>query len=219
MKKTTLLLALTLVWNVSFAQIDRYIKIENYTNPDEIEVITDSEITEDMKKVGTIFAKAKGVTIIAAINNVNNRSLRKLRTEASMRGGSHILVTQETQENTILSKTSAYSAIIYRSNQSDVNEIKELLESKEFSYRFERTYNRNKFNHKDKFLNQPLQKDQWNQPYEKNGEIILEINEFLGSKNQLVKYIVTTYSDSQILLFKEDIPGKKMSLISLEAIK
>ncbi|WP_373520472.1 hypothetical protein [Aquiflexum sp.] len=223
MKKSLLLLALTLVCNLSFAQIDNQLKIENYTIPDEIEIIVESEITEEMKKVGTVFAKAKGVTTIAAINNVNNRALRKLKTEASMRGGSHILVTQETQENTVFSKTSAYSAIIYRSNQSNVNEIKELLESKEFSYRFERKYNRNKFDHKDKLfnqlLNQPLQKNQLNPPYVKNGKIILEIMEFIGNRNRLIKYEVIANSDSQILLFKEEIPGKEMKMIILEKVK
>lgn len=220
MKKSTLLFALTLVWSLSFAQIDRQLKIENHTIPDEIEIISETEITEEMKKVGSVFAKAKGVTTIAAINNVNNRALKKLKTEASMRGGSHLLVTQETQENTIFSKTSAYSAIIYRHNLPDVNEIKELLESHEFYYRFERTYNRNKFNSQDKLINnQPLQKTQWNQPYVKNGKIILEIMEFIGSRNRLIKYEIIANSDSQILLFREEIPGKKMKMISLEAVK
>ncbi|WP_373497114.1 hypothetical protein [Aquiflexum sp.] len=220
MKKSTLLFALTLVCNLTFAQIDRQLKIENYTIPDEIEIITDSEITKEMKKVGTVFAKAKGVTTISAINNVNNRALRKLKTEASMRGGSYLMVTQETQENTIFSKTSAYSAIIYRSNQSDINKIKDLLESNEFVYRYERTYNRNKFNSHDKLINnQPLQKTQWNQPYLKNGKIVLEIMEFSGNRNRLIKYEVIANSDSQILLFKEDLPGKKMKIISLDVVK
>lgn len=219
MKKSTLLIAMTFVWSLSFAQIDKNWRIENYTNPDDIVIITEAEIGDEMKNIGTVFAKARGVTTIAAINNINNRALRKLKTEVSMRGGSHLIITQESQENTIFSKTSAYSGIIFKSQPLDVDKVKALLESNNFAYKFERTYNRNKFEHRDNVINQPLQKQQWNQPYMKNGKIILEIMEYLSNKNKLSHYEVIAYSDSQILIFREDIPGKTMKMINLEAVK
>lgn len=219
MKKLSLLLTLTLIWNLSLAQIDRNWRIENYTDPDEIKIISESEIGEDMINIGTVFSKAKGVTTIAAINNINNRALRKLKTEASMRGGSHVLVTQESQENNIFSKTTVYSAIVYNSQKLDIDEIKNLLENKDFTYKFERKYNRNKFNPQDNLLNYPLQKQQWNPPYKKKGKVFIQIKEYGNNRDRLITYEVVAYSDSQILLFVEDVQGKEMRMVSLEANK
>jgi hypothetical protein len=219
MKKLTLLFALSLFWNLSMSQSDRNWRIGNYTNPVEIEFLASTEVNGEMRKVGAIFSKARGVTTIAAINNVNNRALRKLKTEASMRGGSHILVTQESQENNILSKTTAYTAIVYNSQKLDIDEIKNLLEAKDYTYKFERKYNRNKFNPQDNTINYPLQKQQWNPPYEKKGKIFIQINEFENNRNRLITYEIVAYSDSQILLFVEDVPGKEMRMVSLEANK
>lgn len=217
MKKLTLLFTLSLFWNLSMSQVDRNWRISNYTTPDEIEFLASTEVNGEMRKVGAIFSKARGVTTLAAINNVNNRALRKLKTEASMRGGSHILVTQETQENNILSKTTAYSAIVYNSQKLDIDEVKNLFEAKDFSFRFERKYNRNKFNLRENFINYPLQKQQWNPPYEKNNKIFVQIKEYDNNRDRLITYEIVAYSDSQILLFVEDIPGKEMRTITLEA--
>ncbi|MCH6232495.1 hypothetical protein [Cognataquiflexum rubidum] len=216
MEKLSLLFTLSLVCFISMAQVDRYWKLENYTNPNEIETITESELSEDFEKIGTIFAKAKGVTIISAINSVNNRALRKLKTETSMRGGSHILFLHETQENNIFSKTTAYSAIIYRSPKLNIEDLKNVLNANNFSFKLERKYNRNKFSHLDNPINRPLKKLEWNEPYLKNGKIIIEITENIGSSNRLIKYEVIAFSETQILLFIEDIPSIEMRLISLE---
>ncbi|MCL6257975.1 hypothetical protein M3O96_02665 [Aquiflexum sp. TKW24L] len=216
MKKLSLLFTLSLVCSISMAQVDRYWKLQNYTNPDEIETITESEISEEFEKIGTVFAKAKGVTVISAINSVNNRALRKLKTETSMRGGSHILFLNETQENNIFSKTTAYSAILYRSQKLDIEEFKNLLNANNYSFKLSRKYNRNKFSHRDDPINRPLKNSQWNEPYLKNGKIIIEITENIGSSNRLIKYEVIAFSETQILLFIEDIPGIEMRLISLE---
>ena len=216
MKKLTLLLALSLFSNLSISQVDRFWKIDNYTSPDEIELLASTEVNGEMRKMGAIFSKARGVTTLAAINNVNNRALRKLKTEAAMRGGSHLLVTQESQENNIFSKTTAYSAIVYSSQKLDINQIKNLLETKDFTFKLERKYNRNNFNHIDKNINYPLQKQQWNPPFEKNGKIFIQIKEFSNGKDRLITYEVVAHSDSQILLFVEDIPSKVMRLIRLE---
>lgn len=217
MKKLTLLFSLSLFWNLSMSQVDRNWRISNYTTPDEIEFLASTEVSGEMRKVGTIFSKARGVTTLAAINNINNRALRKLKTEASMRGGSHVLVTQETQDNNILSKTTAYSAIVYNSQKLDIDEVKNLFEAKDFSFRFERKYNRNKFNPRENFINYPLQKQQWNPPYEKNNKIFIQIKEYDNNRDRLITYEIVAYSDSQILLFVEDLPGKKMRTITLEA--
>jgi len=219
MKKLTLLFTLSLFWNLSMSQVDRFWRIDNYTNPDQIEFLASTEVNGEMRKVGTIFSKARGVTTLAAINNVNNRALRKLKTEAAMRGGSHVLVTQESQENNIFSKTTAYSAIVYSSKKLEINEIKNLLDVKNFTYKLERKYNRNKFDIRDNPINYPLQKQQWNQPFEKNGKIFIQIKEYDNNRDRLITYEVVAYSESQILLFVEDVPGKEMRMVSLEANK
>jgi hypothetical protein len=219
MKKLTLLFTLSLFWNLSMSQVDRFWRIDNYTNPDQIEFLASTEVNGEMRKVGAIFSKARGVTTLAAINNVNNRALRKLKTEAAMRGGSHVLVTQESQENNIFSKTTAYSAIVYSSKKLEINEINNLLDVKNFTYKLERKYNRNKFDIRDNPINYPLQKQQWNQPFEKNGKVFIQIKEYDNNRDRLITYEVVAYSESQILLFVEDVPGKEMRMVSLEANK
>jgi hypothetical protein len=92
--------------------------------------------------VGDLFSKAVGVTTLSSVNNVNNRALLKLKTEAAMMGANALFIGNQFQranqygnENIPGNSTmTTYSAKAYTSNKLDMVAAKKMMENHKFYF-------------------------------------------------------------------------------------
>jgi hypothetical protein len=144
MKKSILLLAIAIIYSQnSFSQLKGW-DINGFTPVEEIEVLHDFNEINNLQKGELIFSKARGAFSISAINAINNRALLKLKTEASMKGASHIFIDYRNIENSVFSKSSMYSATLYKKNKLNLSEVKNKLDGKTITFTIQTTYDRNK---------------------------------------------------------------------------
>ncbi len=119
-----------------FQKINSLLEIEKVFvtfNPAEIEGL-------DIK--GDLFSKAVGVTTLSSVNNVNNRALTKLKTEAFMMGANALFIGNQFQRGNQYgneytpgnSTMTTYSAKAYSSEKLDIAAAKELIENNKFYY-------------------------------------------------------------------------------------
>lgn len=102
-------------------------------NPDEVKGL-------EMK--GDLFSKAVGMTTLSSVNNVNNRALTKLKTEAAMMGANALYIGNQFQRGNQYgneytpgnSTMTTYSAKAYSSNKMDIALAKDLIENHTFYY-------------------------------------------------------------------------------------
>lgn len=115
---------------------------------------------DGLKPLGQVFSKAKGVTTLASINNVNNRAVRKVKMEAAMLGANVVLVgntfqrgNQYGNENVPGNATmTSISGTAYTTNSSNYNldEVRVFLENYEYVLFQTDQFNRNDFDKKSK---------------------------------------------------------------------
>ena len=115
---------------------------------------------DGLKPLGQVFSKAKGVTTLASINNVNNRAVRKVKMEAAMLGANVVLVgntfqrgNQYGNENVPGNATmTSISGTAYTTNPSnyDLNEVRGFLENYQYVLFQTDQFNRNAFDKKTK---------------------------------------------------------------------
>lgn len=97
---------------------------------------------EGLEIMGDLFSKAVGVTTLSSVNNVNNRALTKLKTEAFMMGANALFIGNQFQrgnqygnENTPGNSTmTTYSAKAYSSEKLDIKAARALIENHKFYY-------------------------------------------------------------------------------------
>jgi hypothetical protein len=173
-----------------FKEINSILDIEKVFitfNPDDVQGL-------DMK--GDLFSKAVGVTTLSSVNNVNNRALTKLKTEAFMMGANALYIGNQFQrgnqygnENTPGNSTmTTYSAKAYTSKKLDIAAAKEMIENHKFNY-----YQRLELSRNDWSPNLVLQ-ESWDKDYfpildelgevsEKDGVLFVKLNsKKLGDK-------------------------------------
>ena len=173
-----------------FKEINSILDIEKVFitfNPDDVQGL-------DIK--GDLFSKAVGVTTLSSVNNVNNRALTKLKTEAFMMGANALFIGNQFQrgnqygnENTPGNSTmTTYSAKAYSSKKLDIVAAKEMIENHKFNY-----YQRLELSRNDWSPNLVLQ-ESWDKDYfpildelgevsEKDGVLFVKLNsKKLGDK-------------------------------------
>ncbi|MBB6328720.1 hypothetical protein FHS59_004379 [Algoriphagus iocasae] len=173
-----------------FKEINSILDIEKVFitfNPDDVQGL-------DMK--GDLFSKAVGVTTLSSVNNVNNRALTKLKTEAFMMGANALFIGNQFQrgnqygnENTPGNSTmTTYSAKAYSSKKLDIVAAKEMIENHKFNY-----YQRLELSRNDWSPNLVFQ-ESWDKDYfpildelgevsEKDGVLFVKLNsKKLGDK-------------------------------------
>ncbi len=102
-------------------------------NPEEVKGL-------EMK--GDLFSKAVGMTTLSSVNNVNNRALTKLKTEAAMMGANALYIGNQFQRGNQYgneytpgnSTMTSYSAKAYSSNKMDIALAKDMIENHTFYY-------------------------------------------------------------------------------------
>jgi len=167
----------------------------------EIQVSHLASEIEGYKKLETIYSKARGVTVLSAINNVNNRALKKLKTEAAMLGADAILITNNYQKGVQFSSPVqvTYTAVAYISKPITIDQVKNGISGKQYHRNVTARYNRNHFGHNLKFGDNtvfPLDPDKL---YEKDGRVMLR-----SDRN----YQVVTISPDHLVLAYYEVPNK-----------
>ncbi|MEP0712651.1 hypothetical protein [Algoriphagus sp.] len=95
---------------------------------------------EGLEIKGDLFSKAVGVTTLSSVNNVNNRALKKLKTEATMMGANVLYIGNQFQRGNQFgneytpgnSTMTTYSAKAYSSNSLNIAAAKEMIENHQF---------------------------------------------------------------------------------------
>ncbi|MCH7397418.1 hypothetical protein MM236_05435 [Belliella sp. DSM 107340] len=221
MKKTLLFtIIMTFFSQLLVAQIESW-NIQGYTPPEEIEILDNLEEAKDFQKGDLIFSKAKGVFSISPINTINNRALRKLKSEASIKGASHLYINYRNIENSVFSKTSMYSATIYKENNLNISDISKSIDGKKLLLKMEKTYSRNswKMNYND--LNEIINFNLDEPLEERNGKIFINIRNkdesFKKEKYEgVVEYEIIALEGNKLLIFKGNKSGTSNTLLGLE---
>lgn len=136
------LFVLFLFQTQAFAQTVEW-NVAGFTHAENIEILDELEDGKGMQKGDHIFAKARGFFSFSAINTINNRAISKLKTEASMKGASHIYINYRSIENSWFSKTSMYSARIFNQNQVSMQEISQAVNGEKMLVKMEKRLSRN----------------------------------------------------------------------------
>lgn len=164
--------------------------------------------TDGMEKIQTIYSKARGVTIFSAINKVNNRALRKLKTEASMLGADAILIVNNYQKGVQMASPVqvTYTAIAYKTNPLLHDQVKAAMSGKQYFQTGTAIYNRNAFGHNLNFnynTRFPVDPDKL---YEENGRVMIRLDR---------NYQVVSISPQQLVLGYYQVPDKVLVNIFL----
>lgn len=204
MKKSILLLVFTLIYSQnSFSQFIGW-DVNGFTPVDKIEVLHDFSEVKDLHKGELIFSKAKGLFSISAINTINNRALLKLKTEASMRGASHIYIDYRNIENSVFSKTSMYSATLYKKSKLNLSEVKAQLDGKNLLMNNKTTYNRNRWRTNTSFSITGEKLKVISGPIEKNDKIVIRLSNKGSINNEFgVEHEIIGIEGNLMLVFRE----------------
>ncbi len=100
-------------------------------NPDEV---------AGLDSKGDLFSKATGVTTLSSVNNVNNRAISKLKTEAAMLGANALLIGNQFQRGNQYgneytpgnSTMTTYSGMAYSTDKIDIQAAKEFIQNHQF---------------------------------------------------------------------------------------
>ncbi|ERM83551.1 hypothetical protein P872_00305 [Rhodonellum psychrophilum GCM71 = DSM 17998] len=211
--KRLILLFIALAPSITFAQFDESWNLPGYTPIAEIVILDQLENTEGIKKTGDIFSKAKGVFSISAINTIQNRAMEKLKTEASLRGASHLYIKNFNPENSVFSKTASYSASTYR-QEGEINftKARDFLKDNQLQIELSRKYNRNAWKVIDQIQSKPVQRIKVEDIQEKGGRVLVKI---FTSENQAILCEVIGLSDTRILLTTETRGNEEFELLGL----
>jgi hypothetical protein len=127
--------------------------VRGVTTPKDIVILSDFSETKDLHKLGEAHSKARGVTYFSAMNAMNSRAKRKLLEEASIRGASHVWITQRMPYGGI-QKFFSYQANLYQSDENTLTEadVRKALENNTFTHRKTISSNRNAFKSKTRFI-------------------------------------------------------------------
>ncbi len=192
-----------IIVNSSFSQSQfKNLTIYGFTSPEKIQVIHDQNELVEFQNLDHIFAKAKGLFTFSPINSINNRALLKLKTEASMKGASHIYIDYRNIENSVFSKTSMYSAHIYKEIPLDINDIKMKLTGKNLNFSTNTTYKRNRWKAKTNLFFQMVANTSVSEPFILDDKIFIKVSTNNSSKDE--SYEIIAYEEDKLLLVQEN---------------
>ncbi|MBS9523591.1 hypothetical protein KI659_06125 [Litoribacter alkaliphilus] len=191
---------------VSISAFSQGLNQNAYKRWTEIGVADFESQLDGLQAMPQIYSKARGVTIFAAINNVNQRAMRKLKVEAAMLGADVVYISNNYQKGVQFYSPVqvAYTATPYVKEPVTVNKAKEMAQGNTFQPRTKTRYNRNKFGPTtDSMLHaqQPMTLDE---PYEENGFVFIDVN-LTGLKRP---YRIVRITDYQIILARIIVPDK-----------
>lgn len=139
-------------------------RIEEFSTPfqeinsileiDKVFITFNAGDVEGLEMKGDLFSKAVGVTTLSSVNNVNNRALTKLKTEAFMMGANALYIGNQFQRGNQYgneytpgnSTMTTYSAKAYSSNKLDMAAAKEMIETRKFYFHQKIELSRNDWN-------------------------------------------------------------------------
>lgn len=127
--------------------------VRGVTLPENIVILSDFSETKGLHKIGEAHAKARGVTYFSAMNAMNSRAKRKLLEEASIRGASHVWITQRMPYGGF-EKFFSYQANLYQSPENKLTEadVRKALQNGTYTHRKTISSNRNAFKSKSRFV-------------------------------------------------------------------
>ncbi len=183
---------------LSFPALSQNLNLNAYKRWPDIEVANFESQLDGMKALPQIYSKARGVTIFAAINNVNNRALRKLKLEAAMLGADAIYVSNNYQKGVQFYSPVqvAYTATPYVKEPITVERVKSLLQDRNYHPRTLTRYNRNRFGPSTDSMLHTKQPMELEEPYEENGYVFLD----LALTDVKRPYRVVRITEQQIIL-------------------
>lgn len=157
---------------------------------------------EGLEMKGDLFSKAVGVTTLSSVNNVNNRALTKLKTEAFMLGANALFVGNQFQRGNQYgneytpgnSTMTTYSAKAYSSDQLDYELAKEMIENHKFYFHQKLELGRNAWS-PNLSIQESVDKDYYpilielGELIEKDGDLFVKLsdNKFDGKTLQIVR--------------------------------
>ncbi|HSJ67885.1 MAG TPA: hypothetical protein VK921_09430 [Anditalea sp.] len=173
----------------------------------------DSQL-EGYTYLGEVYSKARGVTTLSAINNINNRALRKLKTEAAMLGGEAVFIVNNYQKGVqfYAPVQVTYSAMVYTRNVLTKNQVEQLVAGKTFTDGATVIYSRNAFSPKVQSV--PDQTDPFmiENITEKNGKLFMKLTRDRTEYN----YHIVSATPQKLVLAHYDVPGKVLRNLILE---
>lgn len=190
------------------------LNINGFTTPENIQVIHDQSELSGFQKGDHIFGKARGFFSISPINSINNRALLKLKTEASMKGASHIFIDYRNIENSVFSKTAMYSAHIYRASPLNLNDVKNKLAEKDLNFSTNTVYKRNRWRTNSNLTFNMVAKTSVSEPYSSNGKLFIKIDSANNGKEEA--YEIIAYEGDKMLLLQENKRKNKVTLHRVE---
>lgn len=157
---------------------------------------------EGLEIKGDLFSKAVGVTTLSSVNNVNNRALTKLKTEAFMMGANALFIGNQFQRGNQYgneytpgnSTMTTYSAKAYTSEKLDISSAKEMITNHKFYYYQKLELGRNAWS-PNLTIQESVDKDYFpilmelGEVTEKDGELFIKMSDSKlgGKKLQVVR--------------------------------
>lgn len=182
---------------------------------DQIEIFHLDSQLDGYTYLGEVYSKARGVTTLSAINNVNNRALHKLKSEAAMLGGEAVFIVNNYQKGLqfYAPVQVTYSAMVYTRNVLTKDQVEQMVAGKTFTDGATVVYSRNAFS-----PNVQSVPDQTN-PFvienitERNGKLFLKLTRDRREYN----YHIVSATPQKLVLAHYDVPGKVLRNLVLEA--
>lgn len=190
---------------LSFGQTEFW-NIKGHTTAENIQILDELADGKGLVKGDQIFAKAKGFFSFSPINSINNRAISKLKTEASLKGASHIFINYRSIENSWFSKTSLYSALIFKQDPISVQEISQAINGKKLILKVEKRYSRNDWKASEKEIQETIDLG-LNEPLiERNGKILIKLKSKESNSAKYSKedyYEVIAFEGNKLLILRE----------------
>lgn len=177
-------------------------KVNSLLDIDKVFLTFNPVDVEGLEMKGDLFSKAVGVTTLSSVNNVNNRALTKLKTEAFMLGANALFVGNQFQRGNQYgneytpgnSTMTTYSAKAYSSDQLDYKLAKEMIENHKFYYHQKIELGRNAWS-PNLSIQESVDKDYYpillelGELIEKDGDLFVKLsdNKFDGKTLQIVR--------------------------------
>jgi len=165
--------------------------------------------------LGEVYSKARGVTTLAAINNVNNRAIRKLLTEAAMLGGEAVFIVNNYQKGVqfYAPVQVTYSAMVYTRNVLTKSQVEQFVAGRTYTDGATVIYNRNAFSPNVRSVPDQTDTMQIDNIIERNGQLFLK----LTRDRRELTYQIVSASPEKLVLAHFDEPGKVLRNLVLEA--
>jgi len=182
---------------------------------DQIQKLHLESQLEGFTYLGEVYSKARGVTTLSAINNVNNRALRKLKTEAAMLGGEAVFIVNNYQKGVqfYAPVQVTYTAMVYTRNVLTKQQVEQFVAGKTFADGATVIYSRNAFSPRVQSVPDQMDPFLIENITEREGQLYLRLTRDRREYN----YHIVSASPQKLVLAHYDEPGKVLRNLVLEA--